>query len=183
MRAITHPSGNLYYYSEGVVARHTVNERRGEMSKRMEITADYAVGSSGGPIFDEAGNLVGLVSTTRRYQTKGLHILFNNLTKTADKSRAKRKCRASNQKRGTPKYKHLATLLTHQTLYLIIERICTQIDRNNFTLTIYKEVLRYSPDSVKFCGRFFPSLQAGYMMPRHSVLFDGFQPLRTIAIK
>lgn len=64
VRAITHPSGNLYYYSDGMVARNTVNRERGEMSKRMEITADYAVGSSGGPIFDESGNLVGLVSTT-----------------------------------------------------------------------------------------------------------------------
>jgi hypothetical protein len=30
----------------------------------MQITADYARGSSGGPIIDQAGNLVGLVSST-----------------------------------------------------------------------------------------------------------------------
>lgn len=71
VRAITHPSGNLYYYSDGVVARNTINSVRGNMSKRMEITADYAVGSSGGPIFDQSGNLVGLVSTTASLEAGG----------------------------------------------------------------------------------------------------------------
>lgn len=72
VRAITHPSGNYYYYSEGVVSRYSINSARGgEMSKRMEITADYAVGSSGGPIFDEAGNLVGMVSTTTSLEAGG----------------------------------------------------------------------------------------------------------------
>lgn len=71
VRAITHPGGNLYYYSEGVVARNTINSALGNMSKRMEITADYAVGSSGGPIFDESGNLVGLVSTTSSLEAGG----------------------------------------------------------------------------------------------------------------
>jgi hypothetical protein len=30
----------------------------------MQITADYARGSSGGPILDREGNLIGLVSST-----------------------------------------------------------------------------------------------------------------------
>ena len=30
----------------------------------MEITADYGVGASGGPIFDSCGNLAALVSST-----------------------------------------------------------------------------------------------------------------------
>lgn len=30
----------------------------------MEITSDYGVGASGGPIYDEYGNIVALVSST-----------------------------------------------------------------------------------------------------------------------
>ncbi|MCS3556139.1 MULTISPECIES: serine protease [unclassified Sphingobacterium] len=63
VRAITHPKGYVYYYSEGVVSNNTINAKE-PSTRRMQITADYAQGSSGGPIFDEAGNLVGLVSTT-----------------------------------------------------------------------------------------------------------------------
>ena len=35
-----------------------------ERCGRCEITADYGGGASGGPILDEYGNLVGLVSST-----------------------------------------------------------------------------------------------------------------------
>jgi hypothetical protein len=31
----------------------------------MEITADYGAGSSGGPILDKYGNLIGIVCSTR----------------------------------------------------------------------------------------------------------------------
>lgn len=64
VHAITHPNGRHYFYSEGVVARNVSNAKRGPDADRMEITADYAKGSSGGPIFDSYGNLVGMVSTT-----------------------------------------------------------------------------------------------------------------------
>ena len=61
---ISHPTNYFYYYSTGRVARMTENNN-GIMSRKMEITADYAAGSSGGPIFDNKGNLVGMVSLTR----------------------------------------------------------------------------------------------------------------------
>lgn len=64
VHAITHPKGYHYFYSEGVVARNVNYAKRGIDGDRMEITADYAKGSSGGPIFDSYGNLVGMVSTT-----------------------------------------------------------------------------------------------------------------------
>ncbi|MCS3556554.1 MULTISPECIES: serine protease [unclassified Sphingobacterium] len=69
VRTLTHPMANFYYYSEGVVARNTQDESKGWESRRMDITADYAVGSSGGPIFDEKGNLAALVSTTQSLGT------------------------------------------------------------------------------------------------------------------
>jgi serine protease Do len=64
VHAITHPNGFHYFYSEGVVARNVNYGKRGPDGDRMEITADYAKGSSGGPIFDSYGNLIGMVSTT-----------------------------------------------------------------------------------------------------------------------
>jgi len=37
----------------------------GIMGRKMEIAADYAVDFSGGPIFDNKGNIAGIVSLTR----------------------------------------------------------------------------------------------------------------------
>lgn len=64
VHTITNPENYLYYYSKGVVARNTADHKIGPMGDRMEITADYAKGSSGGPILDDRGNMVGMVSTT-----------------------------------------------------------------------------------------------------------------------
>ncbi|MDR6785238.1 serine protease Do [Pedobacter africanus] len=64
VHAITHPNGYHYFYSEGVVARNVSYATNGADGDRMEITADYAKGSSGGPILDSYGNLIGMVSTT-----------------------------------------------------------------------------------------------------------------------
>lgn len=64
VHVISNPEGYLYYYSKGVVARNSANHKIGPMANRMEITADYAKGSSGGPILDDKGNIAGMVSTT-----------------------------------------------------------------------------------------------------------------------
>lgn len=63
---LSHPQGNLYYLTKGIVSRNRtkVNRYNGQGKVEMQISADYAVGSSGGPIFDCRGNLVGLVSST-----------------------------------------------------------------------------------------------------------------------
>ncbi|KQR70454.1 serine protease [Pedobacter sp. Leaf176] len=61
---IGHPDGYAYYYSKGIVTRNTANNKVGFMGNRMEISADYAKGSSGGPILDESGNMVAMVSST-----------------------------------------------------------------------------------------------------------------------
>ena len=64
VHTLTNPNEYLYYYSKGVVARNTAQHKIGPMGDRMEITADYAKGSSGGPILDDRGNMAGMVSTT-----------------------------------------------------------------------------------------------------------------------
>lgn len=65
IHAITHPEWHMYYYSRGVVARNVCSNIQNPFTNRVEVTADYAKGSSGGPLFDDYGNLVGMVSTTQ----------------------------------------------------------------------------------------------------------------------
>jgi S1-C subfamily serine protease len=61
------PSHMTYYFTRGIVARNFIRDpahpKPGE-DFRMAITAEYSVGESGGPVVNEFGNLVGMVSTT-----------------------------------------------------------------------------------------------------------------------
>ncbi|MBD5333955.1 MAG: trypsin-like peptidase domain-containing protein [Bacteroides sp.] len=60
------PTGNYFHFTDGMVSNRTrtFNKRTGLTKYILDITADYGVGASGGPIFDECGNLVALVSST-----------------------------------------------------------------------------------------------------------------------
>ncbi|MGJ1434258.1 S1 family peptidase [Sphingobacterium spiritivorum] len=64
---IAHPDNNYFYFSQGVVAKNSlvVQPDSTQRQWRMVVSADYAVGSSGGPIMGQSGNLAGIVSTTR----------------------------------------------------------------------------------------------------------------------
>lgn len=64
VHVISHPKQIFYMYSKGVVARNTTYGNRFPNTDRMEITADYAVGSSGAPIIDQYGNIAGMVAST-----------------------------------------------------------------------------------------------------------------------
>ena len=65
VHAITHPDGRFYCYTSGELSRFFLEpRRRGQGVRRMQITADYAKGSSGGPILNDAGQVVGMVTTT-----------------------------------------------------------------------------------------------------------------------
>lgn len=61
--ALSHPDNMFYYFSEGIVARNYMDRRT--QKHRMAITADYARGSSGGPIVDKYGNLVGTITSSQ----------------------------------------------------------------------------------------------------------------------
>ncbi|MFT3786885.1 MAG: serine protease [Tepidisphaeraceae bacterium] len=62
---LSHPAQRFWYFTRGMVASYGVTARRGgQPVDRMMITADYAKGSSGGPILNENGDVVGVVSTT-----------------------------------------------------------------------------------------------------------------------
>lgn len=61
---ISHPQQLFYMFARGVVARNTTYGNKFPNTDRMEITADYAVGSSGAPILDKYGNIAGMVAST-----------------------------------------------------------------------------------------------------------------------
>ena len=83
--AISHPVGRFYTLTKGVVSRNAIMHRPNGSSKRLYITAEFAKGSSGSPIFNGRGEVVGIVSSTRSiYYTetageqKNLQMVFRN---------------------------------------------------------------------------------------------------------
>ena len=62
---LSHPEGYPYAYTNGVVMRTTTSDAKDPFARRMELTVDYAKGSSGGPIMDDCGNMVAMVSSIR----------------------------------------------------------------------------------------------------------------------
>lgn len=64
---LSHPDLSFYSLTEGIISRYST-ERVSRQSKlrrhSVVITADYAKGSSGAPVFDTCGNVVGLASST-----------------------------------------------------------------------------------------------------------------------
>lgn len=59
---LSHPSSEFYVLTHGIVSRHvTLAQRRGK-SQWLEVTAPFGAGSSGSGVFDEHGQLIGLVS-------------------------------------------------------------------------------------------------------------------------
>jgi S1-C subfamily serine protease len=66
---ISHPKGRFYCLTTGVVSRYhrqrqPASPAPGPRAVWMSVTADYAVGSSGGPVLNAAGEVVGMVSRT-----------------------------------------------------------------------------------------------------------------------
>ncbi len=75
---ISHPAGNFFSLSSGHIARYCKDS---DGSCTMQITADYAKGSSGGPIFNDRGDVVGLVSTTLSIPYRQLPIAIDKESK------------------------------------------------------------------------------------------------------
>ncbi len=64
---ISHPDRQFYTFTQGQITRYTLqrDEEKAPPVKYMCITADYARGSSGGPVLNDHGAVVGMVCSTR----------------------------------------------------------------------------------------------------------------------
>ncbi|MHC4981917.1 MAG: S1 family peptidase [Planctomycetota bacterium] len=62
---ISHPDRRLYSFTHGVVSRYVRSRVGNSVVTRLCITADYARGSSGGPVIGQTGAAVGHADSTR----------------------------------------------------------------------------------------------------------------------
>lgn len=67
VRVISHPDNHFFTLSEGIVSRYVgvPLEKKGGEVTMMAITADFGAGSSGAPVFNERGGVVGMVNNTQ----------------------------------------------------------------------------------------------------------------------
>lgn len=62
---ISHPGDLFYLYTQGTVTRYSTNKNDdGEREKWMGVTAEYASGSSGAPVLNKYGAVVGMAAMT-----------------------------------------------------------------------------------------------------------------------
>ena len=61
IHVIGHPGDSFFFFSAGHIANY---ERDPDGAIWLNVTADFGQGSSGGPVMDSAGNIVGQVSRT-----------------------------------------------------------------------------------------------------------------------
>jgi len=61
VRVVAHPGDSFYFFSSGHVANY---ERDSDSVLWMNVTADFGQGSSGGPVLNEQGHVIGQVSRT-----------------------------------------------------------------------------------------------------------------------
>jgi len=66
IQVVGHPDGRFYSCSQGVLSRVYMEGNADDDTRRtwITITADYGVGSSGAPVLNSAGEVVGMVSST-----------------------------------------------------------------------------------------------------------------------
>ncbi|MGJ8642536.1 MAG: S1 family peptidase [Luteolibacter sp.] len=67
LHVISHPKKRFYTHTTGIASRYHLRPNKNDPKPTiwMSITADYAVGSSGGPVLDSENRIVGMVSNTQ----------------------------------------------------------------------------------------------------------------------
>jgi serine protease Do len=76
---VSHPENHFYMLTTGVVSRHGVQRRAEGLYRFLTITADFAKGSSGAPVCNESGGVIGLVDNTESIYYTIDHGQQNNL--------------------------------------------------------------------------------------------------------
>lgn len=71
--AITHPESHYYSMTFGQTTRYFQKNRHAMSTLRMGVTVDFSEGSSGGPLLDLSGNVVGVVSAIVGSQSRMVH--------------------------------------------------------------------------------------------------------------
>ncbi|MDP6525716.1 MAG: serine protease [Kiritimatiellia bacterium] len=66
---ISNPSKQFYTFTKGIISGRFVKTRNGSKIKRISVTADFGGGSSGAPVFNENGSVVGMVASTQAVRT------------------------------------------------------------------------------------------------------------------
>jgi len=64
LHALSHPDAAFFSLTEGILSRYFTHRADGQAKRMFATTVDFAVGSSGGPLVDDRGNVVGMVSST-----------------------------------------------------------------------------------------------------------------------
>lgn len=59
-----HPGDRYFTFTQGTVTRYTKAKHDDKLERWMSITADYAYGSSGSPVLDRTGAVVGMAALT-----------------------------------------------------------------------------------------------------------------------
>ncbi len=73
---IAHPDSRFFTYTAGLVSRYYTSRNK-KNSYWMGVTAEYCRGSSGGPVMDDAGNVIGMVSSTNSIYAPSKNIKKN----------------------------------------------------------------------------------------------------------
>ena len=92
-RIVAHPGDSFFFFSSGHVSNY---ERDQDAVLWMNVTADFGQGSSGGPVFNEQGHVIGQVSRTYTLyaggsETRGRQHRVAGDTKSADKNLTEKK--------------------------------------------------------------------------------------------
>ncbi len=110
-----HPGDRYYTFTQGHVSRYsTYTEDDDTVTRWMSITADYAYGSSGSPVVDRFGNVVGMAALTE-------NIDYPDDGGAADKAVRKRMVRRAVKLRDDDKKKEAAPPPVPSALQMVVK--------------------------------------------------------------
>jgi len=70
---ISNPSKQFYTFTEGIISAQVLQTWSGGSTKRISVTADFGGGSSGAPVFDDHGSVIGMVAATKAVTASKSH--------------------------------------------------------------------------------------------------------------